>query len=107
MSKPRKAKKAPLAKRRRQTFRIVIEAQEMSVSYQPRWMAEMAKFEFRSPHRPPRRIPLSETGYLSHFVPMREVEAAKSPQDFAREEALALLRSRRRTWDATNELPLF
>ena len=107
MSKRRKPKKAPPAKRRRQTFRITVEAQPMVVTYQPNWMADMAQFEFRSPHKPPRRIPVSETGYRSHFASMDEVKAAKSPQDFAREEALALLRSHRRAWDATNELPLF
>jgi hypothetical protein len=50
---------------------------------------------------------MSETGYYCHFASMEDVKAAKSPQDFAREEALALLRSSRRAWDTTNELPLF
>ena len=51
---------------------------------------------FEARYQPPRRIPVSDTGYLSHFASMEDVKAAKSPQDFAREEALALLRSRRR-----------
>jgi len=101
-------KKASPVKRGRKTFTITVEAQPMVVSYEPRWLkSDYAHFEFRSPHKPARRIPLGETGYLSHLAPMEEVKDAKSPQDFAREEALALLRSRRRACDATNELPLF
>jgi hypothetical protein len=105
--KPSRRKKAQRAKKRRMTFRISVEAQPVVVHYQPNRFGDMGHFEFRSPHRPPRRIPMSETGYYCHFAAMEDVKAAKSPQDFAREEALALLRSRRRACDATNELPLF
>jgi hypothetical protein len=35
----------------------------------------------------------TESDYLSHFADMEEVEAAASPQDFARAAALGLLRS--------------
>ena len=69
--------------------------------------ADKARVHFPEAHKPPRRIPVSETGYFSHFASMEEVKAAKSPQDFAREEPLALLRSRRRSGDHANELPLF
>jgi hypothetical protein len=100
-------KTAQRAKKRRMTFRISVEAQPVVVHYQPYRMGDMGHFEFRSPYRPPRRIPMSETGYYCHFASMEDVKAAKSPQDFAREEALALLRSSRRAWDTTNELPLF
>jgi hypothetical protein len=100
-------KKARRVKQRRMTFRISVEAQPVVVHYRPNWMRDMGQFEFRSPYRPPRRIPVSDSGYYCHFAPTEEVKAAKSPQDFAREEALALLRSRRRAWDETNELPLF
>jgi hypothetical protein len=100
-------KKAQRAKKRRMTFRISVEAQPVVVHYQPNRLGDMGHFEFRSPHRPPRRIPLSKSGYLSHYAAMEDVKAAKTPQEFAREEALALLRSSRRAWDVTNELPLF
>jgi hypothetical protein len=30
-------------------------------------MAGFARFEFRSPHEPPRPIPVSDTGYRSYF----------------------------------------
>jgi hypothetical protein len=105
--KPSRRKKAPPVNNRPVTFRITVEAQPVVVRYQPNWMGDMGQFEFRSPYRPPRRTPLSNSGYLSHFVPIDEVKAAKSPQDFAREEALALLRSRRRVSNEPNELPLF
>ena len=105
--KPSRRKKARAAKKRPMTFKISVEAQPVVVRYQPNWMGDMGLFEFRSPYKPPRRIPMSETGYQSHYASLDDVKAAKSPQDFAREEALALLRSRRRAWDETNELPLF
>jgi hypothetical protein len=37
---------------------------------------------------------VSETGYRSHFAQMEDVKAASSPQEYARDVVLALLRSR-------------
>ena len=91
MRKTSRRKQVRPAAKRKATFRLVIDAQEMVVSYQPRWMKDTAFFEFRSPHKPPRRIPISETGYLSYFAPIEDVRAAASPQAYAREAALALL----------------
>ena len=88
------------AKKRFITFTLTIEGQEMIVQYQANWMADVGHFEFRSPHEPARRIPVSETGYRSHFARMDEVEAAASPEDYAREIALALLRSRGQRQDS-------
>jgi hypothetical protein len=94
-------------------FSLTIEAQEVLVAYTPYWMggeAPYGHFEFFSPHEPPRRIPVSETGYRSHFAPMHEVEAAPSPQDYAREVALALVRWRQsaeRIEEQNAQLPLF
>ncbi len=102
----RRTKAAP-AKRKRMTFRITVEAQEMIVSYEPDWMVDMGHFEFRSPHKPLRRIPFSETGYLSHFAYMDEVKQAKSPQDFALEEARALLRRGCQRREDPRQLALF
>jgi hypothetical protein len=108
MKKPSRPKKAKPVKNRRMTFRISVEAQEMTVSYRPHRFGDMGQFEFRSPHKPPRRIPISETGYYCHFAPMEDVEAAKSPQYFAREAALALLPWRRTMKPQdSGELPLF
>ena len=42
----------------------------MIVTYQPNWTTDVGRFEFRSPDEPPRRIPVSETGYRSHFASM-------------------------------------
>ena len=96
------------ARKRFITFTLVIEAQEMIVSYQPNWMTDVGHFEFRSPEEPPRRIPVSETGYRSHFASMTDVEASASPQDYARDVALGMLRSRGKTATAdSNQLPLF
>jgi hypothetical protein len=84
------------------TFKLVIDAQEMVVDYRPYWTSDYGQFEFRSPHDPARRIPVSETGYRSHFAPMAEVESLPTPEDYAREVALALVRAERkvRTEDA-------
>jgi hypothetical protein len=95
MSEPSRRGKAPPVDDGRQAFTIIVDAQEMLVDYQPHWMTDMGHFQFRSPHGPPRPIPVSETGYRSHFAAMADVEAAANPQDFAREVALDLLRSER------------
>ena len=89
------------------TFNLVIDDQEMVVDYRPYWTS-YGQFEFRSPHDPARRIPVSETGYRSHFAPMVGVEAFPSPPDYAREVALTLVRAERkvRVEDA-DQLPLF
>lgn len=79
---------------KQRTFRLVIEAQAMSVTYKPYYFGGQdpyGHFEFRSPDEPPRRIPVSETGYRSHFAPMAEIEAAKSPEHYARAVALAII----------------
>jgi hypothetical protein len=80
--------------RKKASFRLVIEAQEMSVTYRPYYLGGQdpyGHFEFRSLYEPPRRIPVSETGYRSYFAPMAEVEAAPSPEDYARAVALAII----------------
>jgi hypothetical protein len=108
MTKRKRRTKAKPVRNRRMTFKISVEAQEMTVSYRPRSMGDMGQFEFRSPHRPPRRIPVSESGYYCHFASMEDVEAAMSPQVYAREAALALLPWRRTTRQPDDlELPFF
>jgi hypothetical protein len=83
MSKIKRRKKAKPVKNRRMTFRISVEAQPVVVRYQPNWMDDMAHFEFWSPYRPPRRIPIGTSGYYSHFAAMEDVKAAKSPERYA------------------------
>jgi len=78
----------------------------MVVDYQPHWMKDTGHFEFRSPHQPPRRIPVSETGYRSHFGDMDEIEAMDSPQEYARMVVLAQLRGQPKApVEADEELP--
>jgi hypothetical protein len=97
MSTPPRRRKAPPVADGRMTFTIVVDAQEMIVDYEPHWATDVGHFEFRSAHKPACRIPVSETGYRSHFAPMDEVEASTSPQDYARDLALELLRSGQQT----------
>jgi hypothetical protein len=92
MTKRAKAKAPARSKPKPQKFRISVEGQEMLVEYTPNWMDLMGQFVFRSPYKPPRRIPVSETGYRSHFADMDEIEAADSPEDYARRYALSLIR---------------
>lgn len=78
----RKASKA----KRSIAFRLVVEAQEMDVEYTPNWTGggcALGHFVFRSPKQPPRRIAVSETGYLSHFAGMEEVIAFGGPEKYA------------------------
>ena len=110
----RKAGRTAVPKpKRKVAFRLVVEAQEMLVSYEPNWSeGEFAcgHFEFRSPHKPPRRIAISETGYLSHFAPMAEVKAYESPEAFARAYVVSVLnashKGKSRTTDC-KQLSLF
>lgn len=75
------------------TFTLTIDGQEMLVHYRPRYFvtADYAHFEFTSPHEPLRRIPVSETGYRSHFSPMHEIEAAPSVEEYTRAVAMAIM----------------
>jgi len=108
MSKRRKPRKGPPAKSGCKTFRLAIEGQPMLVSYEPHWMRDVGHFEFRSPHNPPRRIPVSETGYRSCYAPMEQIDAAPSPEDFAGEVALVLLRREKpHSRDDAAQLSLF
>ncbi|MFZ3351217.1 MAG: hypothetical protein WA268_10170 [Xanthobacteraceae bacterium] len=108
MSKKPSRKKAPPAKRRRMAFTITVEAQPMRVSYEPRWLnSGYAHFVFRSPHNPARRIPVSDTGYLSHFATMEDVKKARSPQDFAHNLVLASLGSKQSPVRDPRQLALF
>lgn len=99
--------------KRKISFRLVVEAQELRVTYIPNYLdGEYAQgqFEFRSPHRPARRIVISETGYRCHFAPMAEIRAAKSPQNYARQIVLAYLNSNsasRSTLERRGQLSLF
>jgi hypothetical protein len=105
--KTSRRRRASPAKHRRKTFTIVVEAQPMVVSYEPHWMGDMAKFEFRSPNKPPRRIPLSDSGYLSHYAAMEDVKSARSPEDFVRNLVLLRLNSRASRPADPRQLALF
>jgi len=87
------------------TFTLTIESQDMVVHYRPRYLvtSDYAHFEFTSPYQPPRRIPVSETGYRSHFSPMHEVEAAPSVEDYAHAVALAIMGAKLCADDDTEE----
>jgi hypothetical protein len=68
-------------------FRLVVEAQPMLVRYEPYWSSGefgQAHFEFRSASKKQKRIPVSETGYLSHFALLADVRAARGPERYAK-----------------------
>ena len=87
------------------TFTLTIDAQDIMVRYRPRYFAtaDYAHFEFTSPHEPKRRIPVSETGYRSHFSPMHEIEAAPSVEEYVRTLVMALMGMKSEPEDATDE----
>jgi len=107
----RKAGSKASKKNRVIAFRLVVEAQEMRVSFRPDESGgeyPLGKFEFRSPHKPPRRIAISETGYRCHFAPMADVKEAGSPQDYARAYVLSCLNAgRAKSGESPNQLALF
>jgi hypothetical protein len=92
MTKRSRAKAPARSRPRPQKFKISVEGQEMLVEYEADWMEGMGHFQFRSPHKPERRIPVSETGYRSHFASMEEITDAESPAAYARDYALSVIR---------------
>ncbi len=110
----RKAGRAVARKAKRKlSFSLVVEAQEMLVEYEPNWSDgefPYGHFEFRSLHNPPRRIPVSETGYLSHFAPMHEVASFANPNEYASAFVRTVLdsaRTRKATSTEPGQLSLF
>jgi hypothetical protein len=81
------------------TFTITIDGQEILVHYQPLYFvtAGYARFEFTSPHNPPCQIPVSETGYLSYFLPQHEVDITISIKEYASMVAMALMANSHKT----------
>jgi hypothetical protein len=80
------------------TFTSTVDSQEMRVRYKPNYIGgtdPYALIEFTSPHEPPRRIPVSETGYRSFFAPMCEIEAAPSVEKYTGLVATFLANERR------------
>jgi hypothetical protein len=105
-------RKAPARKPRagKRQFKLTFEAQDMLVDYTPDYMTgsdPTALFEFRSPHQPSWRIPVSATGYRSHFAPMSAVEAEPIPEEYARLAALTFIRCamKKPAGDADDEQP--
>lgn len=83
----RKAGRAAKRKPSKLKFKLTVDAQDMLVEYTPNYFdGEFAQghFEFRSPYKPSRGIPVSRTGYLSHFSPMAQIEWVGNPEEFAR-----------------------
>jgi hypothetical protein len=74
-----------------QNFSITIEGQPVNVLYCPNYFvtADYAHFEFTSPQEG-RRIPMSTTGYRSHFSPMWEVREAPSIEEYIHQLAHVL-----------------
>lgn len=83
-----------------------MDSQQIDVSYSPNTFAGYGHFEFRSPHEPPRRIPVSETGYRSHFAPMWEIEESDSPEVYAELVVKALMNSQQPEPDDLDEQQL-
>jgi hypothetical protein len=85
-----------MTERPKTTFTITLRGQEVRVEYTARYFTEMDHFAFRSPHEPPRPIPVSETGYLSEFANVAEVKAAGGPEAYALKYAEAEMAQQKR-----------
>lgn len=73
------------------TFSVMFEGQEILVKHCQNYVAGLDHFAFHSPHHPRRPIPISSTGYRSHFVSTSEVNARESAKTCAYEILSALL----------------
>ncbi len=92
----RKAERKSETKPAKKVFLLTVDAQQMRVEYTPNYFDGQGHFEFRSPHSPACGIPVSETGYLSHFAPMIAIEAGQSVEAFARQIVDAIFAERSR-----------
>lgn len=74
------------------TFEITIDSQPMIVHYEPDYIANyLAHFEFHSPHHPPKQIPVSETGYRSHFAYVEELKDIPDIEEYIYQVAHAII----------------
>lgn len=68
-------------------FSIMVEGQQMLVRYCAYYFRygdyAIGHLEFFSPHEPIRRIPISDTGYRSHFAEMVEIESFARVDEYA------------------------
>jgi hypothetical protein len=79
------------------SFVLEYEGQRMAVKYTREKFGAgedyaVDHFQFRSLEDPPRRIPVSETGYRSHFVSSAEVAGSGDLEAFARAIVVAIVR---------------
>ncbi len=73
-------------------FTITVDHQRVWVRVRPQYIAKfLVHFEFRSPFEPAQRIPMSSTGYLSHFAYAWQLEGCESLEAFALELGTALI----------------
>ncbi|MHC5853564.1 hypothetical protein [Nostoc sp.] len=93
--------------RQGQHFTLTLHGQVMKVTFHPYRFANYGHIEFKSPYTPPRRIPVRETGYRSHFVPMHEIEEYADIESCAREMAIALMNARPQEEPEERQLTLF
>lgn len=82
---------SPEAKRHHERFTVTVDGVAVAVRHQPARSAGHDHFEFSDPSGEGKPIPISRTGYRSHFVHGSFVEQAGGPEAFARAYCLAVL----------------
>lgn len=77
-------------------FTVEVGGERVAVEYTRDYFALSSTdhFQFRSPADPPRPLPISPSGYLSHFAPGEQVDALGGPEAFARRYAEEVLAGR-------------
>jgi hypothetical protein len=78
-------------------FTIEAEGLPVRVRYRPGYLKAMGRghMEFLSTAQPPRPIPISATGYRSHFCAPEAVAQLGTPEAYARAYCKAMMRKRR------------
>jgi hypothetical protein len=84
-------------------FQILIDGVAVAVRYTPRYFGDHDHFAFTDASGRRKPIPISRTGYRSHFVHASFVEQAGTPEVFAKAYAAACMEQRPNTDDEAEE----
>jgi len=81
---------------------ITVAGEEVIAEYTPEYLGSLSTdhIAFVSPHDPKKPIPMSKTGYHSHFTSREAVDAMGGPARYATELAEALVSGSERQFDA-------
>ena len=90
-----------------ETYKLDWQGRKIEISYQPRSFAGCAHLQIRAKHARP--LPITETGYRSHFPHAADVEHLGGPVAYVEAwlDAMAQTKAWRRTAQGGYQLALF